>query len=206
MGEMAMFPLQSVLVPGAVLPLQVFEPRYVALLEHCLGGDRRFGVTLIERGSEVGGGDIRSMAGTVAEIMRADQLADGRWAVLAIGTERIRVDEWLDDAPFPRARVTPWPDAVPVDADAAAESLALRVAQFRRVLALAVEMGLPADPMAAVTDQPSLASHELSALAPLSVLDRQKLLVSPGPIERLALLGTLLDEVEEELRARLAGG
>ena len=55
-----MFPLSAVLFPYATMPLHVFEPRYRALMHDCLAGDRRFGVVLIERGSEVGGGDQRS--------------------------------------------------------------------------------------------------------------------------------------------------
>src|SRR4051812_26706984 len=54
-----MFPLGTVLFPHAVLPLHVFEPRYRALVETCLHSDGRFGVVLIERGYEVGGGDAR---------------------------------------------------------------------------------------------------------------------------------------------------
>lgn len=54
-----MFPLGSVLLPGSPLPLQVFEPRYRAMLDDCLAGDQRFGVVLIERGFEVGGGEQR---------------------------------------------------------------------------------------------------------------------------------------------------
>ena len=67
--ELAMFPLGSVLLPGMPLALRVFEPRYVELLSTVLGDtDREFGVVLIERGSEVGGGDVRFGAGTVARI------------------------------------------------------------------------------------------------------------------------------------------
>ena len=54
-----MFPLGSVLFPHALLPLRIFEPRYQALLDSCLAGDGRFGVVLIERGFEVGGGEDR---------------------------------------------------------------------------------------------------------------------------------------------------
>ena len=58
--ELAIFPLGSVLFPGMPLPLRVFEPRYVAMIASVLGNaEREFGVVLIERGSEVGGGDVR---------------------------------------------------------------------------------------------------------------------------------------------------
>ena len=100
-----MFPLGSVLVPSMVLPLHVFEPRYLALVKDCLAGDREFGVTLIERGSEVGGGDIRAMAGTMAEIVRSEEYDDGRWGLVAVGVRRIRVLGWRPDAPYPVAEV-----------------------------------------------------------------------------------------------------
>src|SRR5690606_29548107 len=100
-----MFPLGSVLVPGMVLPLHVFEPRYRALVRDCLAGDGEFGVVLIARGSEVGGGDVRTDAGTLARIVRVDEADDGRFAVVAVGLRRIRVVRWLDDDPYPRAEL-----------------------------------------------------------------------------------------------------
>ena len=60
MAVLPMFPLGTVLLPGAVLPLHVFEPRYRQLVQDCLAGEPEFGVVLIERGSEVGGGDQRA--------------------------------------------------------------------------------------------------------------------------------------------------
>ena len=86
-----MFPLGAVLFPSMVLPLHVFEPRYRASTRDCLAGDRRFGVVLIERGSEVGGGDVRFSVGTVAQIVEAAELPDGRFALGTVGVERIRV-------------------------------------------------------------------------------------------------------------------
>ena len=54
-----MFALQSVLLPGSPMPLHVFEPRYLTMLDTVIGGDTEMGVVLIERGREVGGGDVR---------------------------------------------------------------------------------------------------------------------------------------------------
>src|SRR5882757_6408667 len=84
-----MFPLGNVLFPHAQLPLHVFEPRYRALAETCLAGDGEFGVVLIERGSEVGGGDTRFSIGTVARIVAAGRLPDGRYL---LATEAARAD------------------------------------------------------------------------------------------------------------------
>ena len=99
-----MFPLGSVLFPSIFLPLHVFEPRYRALARHCLDGDQEFGVVLIERGSEVGGDDVRTSVGTVARILEAAELEDGRWVLGTVGTRRIRVRGWLPDDPYPRRR------------------------------------------------------------------------------------------------------
>jgi len=86
-----MFPLGTVLFPGALLPLHVFEPRYRAMVRDCVAADHEFGVVLIERGSEVGGGDIRAMVGTVARIVQLAETPDGRYALVAAGTRRIRI-------------------------------------------------------------------------------------------------------------------
>src|SRR5438128_2746014 len=102
---MPMFPLGTVLLPGGVLPLHVFEPRYRAMVKHCLAGDREFGVVLIARGHEVGGHDQRHDVGTVARMIQVAELADGRYAMITVGMRRIRVTEWLPDDPFPQAEV-----------------------------------------------------------------------------------------------------
>jgi hypothetical protein len=198
-----MFPLGSVLLPGMVLPLHVFEDRYRALVRDCMAGDRQFGVTLIERGSEVGGGDIRAMAGTVAQIIQADELPDGRWAMVAVGTHRVRVREWMPDDPYPRAEVEDWPDVPATDPEAAVAAYEARVAQLRRILALAVELGAEADPMVELADDAEVGSYQIGVLSPIGALDRQRLLTAPGPQQRLDLLEELLDDQELMLRARL---
>ena len=200
-----MFPLESVLVPGMVLPLHVFEERYRILVLDSLAADQEFGVVLIERGSEVGGEDVRSMVGTIAEIAQAQQLDDGRWAVIAVGTRRIRVLRWLEDAPYPQAEIEDWPDAPPVDGDELAEAYRSQVSVLRRVLAMTVELGFPATPTVELAEDPVAGSYHLSVLAPLGPLDRQRLLAADGPSERLHLVGALLAEEASDLEAQLGG-
>lgn len=201
---MPMFPLGSVLLPSVVLPLHVFEPRYRQLVDDCLAGDREFGVVLIERGSEVGGGDVRTDVGTVAQMVGATELGDGRWYVVAVGTRRLRVERWLDDAPYPRAEVTDWiddPAAPPADPD----DYAALTASVRRLLALAAEVGAPS---AAVTtefaDDPGLGTFQMAAALPLGSLDRQRVLATEGSGARRALLDELVSERAADLRAELA--
>lgn len=200
-----MFPLESVLVPGMVLPLLVFEDRYRRMVVDCLAADRQFGVTLIERGSEVGGGDVRSEVGTVAEIIRSDRAEDGRWGVVALGVRRIRVERWLADDPYPRADVTDWPDDEVTDGDDLLSLYRQQEAALRRVLAMTAELGRPADPTFDISDEPLAGSYHLTVLAPLGPLDRQRLLAADGPRDRLVRLGALLAEEAADLEAQLGG-
>ncbi len=103
--RLPMFPLSAVLFPHASMPLHVFEPRYRALMRDCLAGDARFGIVLIERGSEVGGGDERSALGTRGVITGAAELPDGRWILEVKGEALIEVEEWFPDDPYPVALV-----------------------------------------------------------------------------------------------------
>jgi Lon protease-like protein len=205
MAMLPMFPLGSVLLPGSLLPLHVFEPRYRQLVRDCLDGEPEFGVTLIERGWEVGGGDVRTSIGTVARILEVLQLPDGRYGLTTVGTRRVRVRAWLADDPYPRADVEDWPDEA--DSRPTTAEIEAVAARVRRVLALAAELGDTAPPVTTeISDDPVLASYHLCALSPLGPADRQDLLAAPGPAERVDLLDQLLDGIDDVLRFRLTGG
>jgi Lon protease-like protein len=200
-----MFPLGSVLLPGVVLPLHVFEPRYRALVRDCLAGDRSFGVVLIERGSEVGGGDVRTDAGTLARIVRVDELPGDRYALVAVGLHRIRVTRWLPDDPYPRAEVEPWPDEPGPAAGGDGAALAEVTALLRRAAALRAELGEPAPPLDVdLGDDPVVAGYRATALSPLGPADRHDLLCAATAGARLDRLRELLRDQIELLEARLA--
>jgi Lon protease-like protein len=200
-----MFPLGTVLLPGMLVPLHVFEPRYRQMVDDCQADDGTFGVVLIERGSEVGGGDVRTDVGTLARIAEARELPDGRWVLGAVGVERIRVERWLPDDPYPRAEIAAWPDepgdlAQLDDADAAVRLL-------WRATALSAELGRPAPPLElALPDDPVLASYLAVAASPLGPADRQHLLATPTVPNRWTLLAELLADQVELLQAQLTGG
>ena len=196
-------------MPSAGLPLHVFEPRYRTLVQDCLAGDHELGVVLIERGSEVGGGDLRSDIGTRARIIEAIEGSDGRWGLVLVGVRRMRVLAWLPDDPYPRAEVADWQDPLPGAGHDAL--LRLTLARLRRCLALSAEAGDATAPATIeLSDDPILAGYQASAVAPLGPLDQQRLLCAATPEERLTLLGELLDDALTVLELRLgadgAGG
>ena len=201
-----MFPLGTVVVPGALLPLQVFEPRYLRLLDRVMATEpHEFGTVLIERGSEVGGGDVRTSVGCAVRVVRASPSGGGRWSLVARGHARLRVVEWLPDAPHPMARATLWPDEPEERSDGTADDTARCIAVVRRALALCAELGDPAAPATVEVDPaPERCSYELAALAPLEDADRQRLLEAPGHTARIALVEELVTDRIELLRARLA--
>ncbi|HVR32404.1 MAG TPA: LON peptidase substrate-binding domain-containing protein [Acidimicrobiia bacterium] len=200
--RLAMFPLGTVIFPYSGVPLRVFEPRYVVLLEAVLSDQNTFGSVLIERGFEVGGGDVRSAVGTRLRVLAHQDLPDGHHAILVAGVERIRVIEWLEDDPHPWAVVEPFPD---VDG----EVIDLRAgvcSRLERMLAMASELGADtADVDLDVGEDPVAMSYQLAALVPVTALDSYALLCAPGPRERMQLAAGLLDDQIELIRLRLSG-
>ena len=210
-GPMAMFPLQSALLPGEDLPFQIFEPRYTALVRDCLRDkDPRFGVVLISQGREVGGGEVRSDVGTVARITECVDIAGSDRFVLRCRTgERIRVWEWLPDDPYPRAIVQAWPDE-PGEAVSAGqlEELGDRaVALFER-LATAKDLPLPdrEDVLGADNgiEDPGEWLYALASRIPIGPADRYAVLAAPTAAERLAAMTEALDSVAAVIEFHLS--
>ena len=193
-----MFPLGTVLFPHALLPLRVFEPRYRLMAERVLRGDGEFGVVLIERGSEVGGGDTRFDTGTVARVVRSQRLPDGGYLLGTVGIRRIRVTRWLPDDPYPQA------DVVAVEEPAASgDSAGARdraVAALDDLCAIYRERDPRVPEVPAVADDAEQASYELAALAPIGPLDAQRVLETPAATDRLGLLAELLEDHARLLR------
>lgn len=195
MGPIPMFPLGSVLLPGVAMPLRIFEPRYQRLLADILTAGGIFGIVLIERGAEVGGGDERFSVGTLARIIQHQPNGDGSHNIVVGGNERIRVDQWLDDDPYPRATISGFPDEVPQDADSLNQAFQSTIASLRRLLARSTEENLTVPPATFdMAEDPTQGSYLLSALIPVGQLDRQHLLEASGPKDRLTLLDQLIDD------------
>ena len=203
--ELPMFPLGGVLLPSTAIPLHIFEARYRALARHCVDGDGLLGVVLIERGPEVGGGDVRFHVGTRARIADAVELEDGRWVMAVVGEDRVRVERWLPDDPYPRAEVVLCPET-PAGDDAAGRRGELEQL-VRRVVASRAELGEPAGQMpAGLSPDPVVATWQAVALAGVGPLDAQRALETDDAGERLDLVVALLRDEADVLAQRLAGG
>ena len=203
--RLAMFPLGLVLFPHAILPLHIFEPRYKVLMFDCMRGEPQFGVVLIERGFEVGGGDTRFPVGTIARIVNGAELPDGRWIVEAVGTSRFEVDHWIADDPYPVATVRPRPELA--FTDAASDQLGQAERLVRRALALKEELSEPGVPSTIELEaDPAVRAWQLVAIAPLGPVDQQSLLGVDDPAHRLADLARLAEEEAHVLAYRLSGG
>jgi Lon protease-like protein len=183
----------------------VFEARYRALIADCMARDREFGVVLIARGSEVGGGDQRVDVGTVARIDQVAELEDGRLLVIARGVRRVRVESWLAEEPFPRAVVEELPVPRGSDHDRA---LATAEVSVRRLRSLLSELGdVPALPHdLEVTGNNEEIAWKLCELAPLNLMDRQQLLASSTLEDQLESLEGLCQALADDVVAMLAGG
>jgi uncharacterized protein len=212
MPVIAMFPLRAVLFPYMPLALRVFEERYRVMLARVLAEESaEFGVVLIERGSEAGGGEQRFDVATVAEIHEIGAIDDDI-AVVARGERRVEVVEWLDDDPHPLAIVRDIPD---LEWDEAIRPLREQAELVvRRAVARASEfVELPWNSDAEISDDPVESSWQLAGMAPIGQLDQLALLRSTSLRQLLTkLMEFTIDSgetiaaafVDDELDAELA--
>ena len=213
-----MFPLSTVLFPGLVLPLHIFEDRYRVLVRELVANTadepHEFGVVTLRRGSEVQvvpegdaeqpvqappvTADVLYEVGCTAELRQVTELPDGRFDIVTVGRRRFRVLS-LDQAaaPYLTAEVEWLPDE---EADDTAELLAPRVlAAFRRYLDL---LRPASEVLDQVPDDPTVLSHLVAATAQLTVDERHLLLAAPDTTTRLRTELKLLNR-EAGLLARV---
>ncbi|MAP62636.1 MAG: peptidase S16 [Microbacterium sp.] len=195
-----MFPLSSVLMPYMPLPLRIFESRYLVMLGNLLDEeDPQFGVVLIARGPEAGGGEQRFSTGTLARVSRVAAREDDLQLV-AIGGGRFEVEQWLEDDPYPRAlvRELPMPEW-----DDALLPLRTRAEQtVRRLMSMTAEFAEQAwDADIELADDPTHACWQLAGIAPLSTLDHLALLQASSLEALLSDLIARCDDAEPLLTA-----
>jgi Lon protease-like protein len=203
-SSIPLFPLGTVLFPGVVLPLHVFEPRYRALVRRLMTADdragREFGVVGIRQGWEIGADGVEALydVGCTAELRQVTPYDDGRFDIVSVGRRRFRLDEvdaagepylcgsveWLADSPSEVG-----------EPELLARSVGELFLRCRRLLR-AYEPVVPADdePAAApvdadygytLPDDPQLVSHLVATAAPFTLDERQSLLAAASTTDRL---------------------
>jgi hypothetical protein len=198
-----MFPLGAVALPGAVIPLHVFEPRYRQMVRDLNNGNGRFGIVLIERGSEVGGGDVRSAVGTRMRITEAQEFDDGRWAILAVGEDRIRVNTWLPDDPYPLALVEAAVDPGPPSR----EAVGVAEASVRQAHALASQLGYDVPDLDDfLVEEASTRLWQLAIVTPCPDADKQGFLRAEDAERRADAIAAAALDAAELFRLQLRGG
>ena len=195
--SLPLFPLNTVLFPGQVLPLHIFEPRYRAMINQCIDKDWPFGVVLIRAGEEVGTAAVPYEVGTTARVTQVERLEDGRLNIVSVGEMRFRI-RTLDVTPdgYLRADVTLWPWA-PSDVDVSgslSDHVRGRLRRYVALLAKASGVQIEAN------DLPDEAA-ELACLTAIALqvdqLEKQDLLISPSIV---ALLDKEIDLLRREVR------
>lgn len=201
--KVPMFPLGATVLPGSELPLNVFEPRYQALVHDVLAAPDgpAFGVVLITRGNEVGGGDERSDVGVLVSIRNHRQMFGGRFALDCVAGQRIKVVCWLPDGPYPQAEIAVWPDDENDSEWVALQQVDAAVIRLRETLArLARRRGHAVRWIPTTADlagSPGERLYSLAAGCTLGDSDRQAVLAAPGVADRARVLAEALAGVTE---------
>ncbi|MBF6589855.1 MAG: LON peptidase substrate-binding domain-containing protein [Ktedonobacterales bacterium] len=149
--ETPLFPLNVVLVPGMALPLHIFEPRYRRMTCDCLDSEMQVGVVLGLPGGESGNA-LPARVGTLARIVDYERLPDGRYNLLALGTQRFEIVELRHDHPYLSALVRLLPDREePGDLESLALEARAALTEYLRLVLEQVggnegEIGIPSEP------------------------------------------------------------
>ncbi|NYG06417.1 hypothetical protein BJ986_000904 [Phycicoccus badiiscoriae] len=201
MARLPLFPLGTVLVPGAALPLQLFEPRYIELLSDLVNAMDvpEFGVVAIRQGHEVGPDSVHDLheVGCVARVRTAASVGDGRYVVLSTGVQRFHLDGLVAGAgtAYLMGEVTVLEEVSgdPGEVAGLAESLRLALHEYARTVG-AQEPEWPAEA--------AELSFAVGAAVGLDLGERQRLLAAPDTETRLRL-GLRLVRRERQLAATL---
>ena len=202
MPVLPMFPLGSVLLPAMPLPLRIFEQRYLKLLGDLVASEKpEFGVVLIERGKEVGGGEKRMSIGTIASVTEIGTTQEFL-GLESFGSQRFRVNAWLPDDPYPLADVELLPDLIWDDSLVPAkEHLETKV---RQLLAFVSEFGnLQFGADIEFSDDPMDACWQMAGVLPVGPLDQLDLLSSKSADELISRTYEIVKTANETLTAMI---
>ncbi len=184
-NALALFPLHMVLFPGGLLPLRIFETRYVDMVRNCMRTSANFGVVLIRAGNEVGPAQVFEV-GTAASIVDFNQLADGFLGISCLGTQRFRIKTGSVQADGLNLGSVEWLNAEP------ALSVPARHAPLAELLeAVLPRLGEGYANMEMMLEDAAWVGHRLAEILPIPLAQKQYCLEMNDPIERLDFLAPL---------------
>jgi Lon protease-like protein len=192
---MPLFPLGTVLFPGLVLPLHIFEERYRQLVRDLLDGQepQEFGVIAIRKGRETGVDGVSALheIGCTARLRQVTPHDDGRFEVVTVGARRFRLLGLDHSLPYLRGEIELLTEET---GDEAAAALAAQAVQrtFRDYLDALATQGAARINVPELPDEPVLLSYLVAAAMIVDLSDRQVLLAEPDAAGRLAAERTLL--------------
>lgn len=188
--EIPLFPLSTVLFPGGLLALRIFEARYLDMIGECMREQKGFGICAIRSGSEVGRAANCQAIGTLATVQDFDRDEDGLLAIIARGERRFRViQKRVEENQLARATVE-WLDD---SDDAALPEVHTSMADFLKQLLK--HAGAPFADMETHYDSCAWVAGRLAELLPFALTDKQRLLEMDIALDRLEFLyGELLAE------------
>ena len=199
-----LFPLNTVLFPGAALPLQIFEERYKQMLQDCLAADSRFGAVLIKEGVEVGGPAVPHTTGTMAEIVQVSDGQRGRFLISCVGRQRFRIKSISDELPYLSGSVELL--AEEADQGVTPELTAAVREDVAAYLALVSGLGGGWVRDIPVPTEPVSLSYLAAAALQVDTARKQALLEEPTASSRLRSALSLLNRSTEDLRRRVEEG
>jgi uncharacterized protein len=180
------FPLNTVLYPGGVLPLKIFEQRYLDMTKACLRDKLPFGVCLIREGHEVGAAAVPEQIGCLATIEHWDMQQLGVFQLLTRGGARFRIREMKV---APNHLISATVDPIAPDAAGEVDGLCLEVLQ-----AVIEKVGAERFPSPMRLDDAAWVGYRLAEILPLDTRVKQQLLELTDAGERLARLHALLEK------------
>lgn len=195
-AELAIFPLNTVLFPGGVLPLRIFEARYMDMARDCMAAQVPFGVCLITAGGEVGEPAEHEAIGCEARIVDWDMQQLGLLQVRTIGGRRFRVTaRRVQPDGLVRAAIEPIPDDpdLPIPGE-----LAVCASLVGRLIEDLVEK--ETDPMKKMIEPPyrldsaTWVGNRLCEFLPISPKARQRLMALDDPLTRLSVIHQYLQQ------------
>ncbi len=196
MNTLPLFPLNTVLFPGQLLPLHIFEPRYRQMIGECLQNSQPFGVVLLRQGDEVGDdAAVPYDVGTTANIIQVERLPDGRMTIVCVGNARFRLTHTYHDRPYLRGDVDLWP-WLPLDTDqpSPTDTVKQRLQRYLNLLAQISHSPINVD----IPEDAATLANLSAAVLQIDPAEKQQLLAT-------ASIGELLEQVAAILQRELRG-